>query len=363
MRDNRRTRQADIPRILVGHWRESTEPDPDQHAVYGILSRDDKLRFKVVAETRDGRHITGHCPSQGDSWIVHQEVVLEPHLRHLNRLEMKHYCRVRRTQMDDGEEEEDLEANMIKAAELAREHCATVSSRERPRNLRWARETGADRQRALRKQKRAAMLLEQMRTSGGGPLPTQTTASSAAGGPAVAAGSGVGSSGSASGSNAQPAPNRPTLPPMQLHPPTTLPPLPPPPQHSSSQNKSLSSAPSHHVSRHDTGRQLAPKAENGYITTPYLPPRRSTSTRDMGTQTLVSGDLYAPRVKPRASRGDSSESPNSKTGPYSPGSPGGARDHNSPQGSETGSDGRSMLPTRRLLPSRRDFGRPNPDSP
>ena len=73
MNGSRRRRQTDTSRILVGYWRESTEPEPNQHAVFGILSRDGKLRFKVVAETREGDHINGPL-NPGDSWIVYDEV-------------------------------------------------------------------------------------------------------------------------------------------------------------------------------------------------------------------------------------------------------------------------------------------------
>ncbi|GAB0137993.1 hypothetical protein EsDP_00006242 [Epichloe bromicola] len=155
MRESARRRQADTSRILVGYWRESTEPEPNQHAVYGILSRDGTLRFKVVSETRDGRPI--QCKSllsPGDSWIIHDEVVLEPHLRHLNRLEMKEYCRVRQHHIDQGEEGQDIAANIINSVELAKQIAEASYSRERPRNLRWAREKCADERRARRKLKK-----------------------------------------------------------------------------------------------------------------------------------------------------------------------------------------------------------------
>ncbi|QPG93564.1 hypothetical protein C2857_000819 [Epichloe festucae Fl1] len=172
MRESARRRQADTSRILVGYWRESTEPEPNQHAVYGILSRDGTLRFKVVSETRDGRPI--QCKSllsPGDSWIIHDEVVLEPHLRHLNRLEMKEYCRVRQHHIDQGEEGQDMAANILNSVELAKQIAEASYSRERPRNLRWAREKCADERRARRKLKKrliseAAQLEEHVTVAG-----------------------------------------------------------------------------------------------------------------------------------------------------------------------------------------------------
>jgi hypothetical protein len=169
MNGSRRRRQTDTSRILVGYWRESTEPEPNQHAVYGILSRDGKLRFKVVAETREGDHISGPL-NPGDSWIVYDEVGLEPHLEGLNRLEMKEYCRVREHQLGQGENKEDSAANRLKAVDLAKEIAEAAYGHERPRNLRWAREKCADERRAQRKLKKknsaaaaAASQLEQMR--------------------------------------------------------------------------------------------------------------------------------------------------------------------------------------------------------
>ncbi|KAG6000101.1 hypothetical protein E4U21_005814 [Claviceps maximensis] len=170
MRESARRRQADTSRILVGYWRESTEPEPDQHAVYGILSRDGTLRFKVVSETRQGQQI--QCKSllsPGDSWIIHDEVVLEPHLRDLNRLEMKEYCRVRQSQIDQGEERKDVPANILSSVRLAKQIAEESCGHERPRNLRWAREKCADERRAKRKLRKrmlgeAAKVEEQVAT-------------------------------------------------------------------------------------------------------------------------------------------------------------------------------------------------------
>lgn len=137
-------------RILVGYWLYSSEPEPDQHAVYGILSRDGKLRFKLVSETRDGKNIRGNYPPPSETWLIHEEIVLLPHLHDLNRLGMKEYCRERGRQITNGEDPADIEANVKKAVEYA-ERVSTTGEGQRPRNLRWEREKCADRQRAIRK--------------------------------------------------------------------------------------------------------------------------------------------------------------------------------------------------------------------
>ncbi|OAA55644.1 hypothetical protein ISF_07749 [Cordyceps fumosorosea ARSEF 2679] len=137
-------------RILVGYWLYSSEPEPDQHAVYGILSRDGKLRFKLVSENREGNIIRGNYPPPSETWLIHEEIVLLPHLVNLNRLGMKEYCRERGRQVTAGEDAASVEANVKKAVEYA-ERISTTGEGQRPRNLRWEREKCADRQRAIRK--------------------------------------------------------------------------------------------------------------------------------------------------------------------------------------------------------------------
>jgi len=104
-------------RILIGFWKGSSEVNvKDRHAVYGILGQNDMFRVKVVRETRDGRFVDGNFPSgAGALWIHYDEVEREPHLRNLNRNEIKEYCRVRQRQIDDGEEPNERLANETKA--------------------------------------------------------------------------------------------------------------------------------------------------------------------------------------------------------------------------------------------------------
>ncbi|OAA59329.1 hypothetical protein ISF_06264 [Cordyceps fumosorosea ARSEF 2679] len=147
-----RAAAAYIPtRVLIGHWLHSSEPEPNQHAVYGILSRDGKLRFKLVPETRDGRAVQGNYPPSRETWVIHEDIVFESYLSNLNRLGMKEYCRERGRQVEAGEKPGGPEnaANILKAVDKA-EHACASAKHERPRNLRWEREKCADRRRAVR---------------------------------------------------------------------------------------------------------------------------------------------------------------------------------------------------------------------
>lgn len=104
-------------RILLGYWANSDEPNiRDRHAVYGILGHNDMFRVKLVRETRDGRFVDGNFPlGAGALWIPYEEVVMDDHLRHLSRSEVKEYCRVRQYQVDQGETPEDRATNEAKA--------------------------------------------------------------------------------------------------------------------------------------------------------------------------------------------------------------------------------------------------------
>lgn len=89
-------------RVVIGFWKPSDAPtEADRHAVLGILGMNDMFRAKVVRETRDGRFYDGNFPNgAGALWIQWNEIVLEPHLRGLNRSEVKEYVRVRQYQLD-----------------------------------------------------------------------------------------------------------------------------------------------------------------------------------------------------------------------------------------------------------------------
>lgn len=108
-------------RILLGFWKGSSEEDPrDRHAVYGILGQNDMFRVKVVRETRDGRFVDGNFPTgAGALWIQYEEVEFEPHLKSLQRSEIKEYCRVRQYHLDQNEAPDDRVNNELKAVQEA----------------------------------------------------------------------------------------------------------------------------------------------------------------------------------------------------------------------------------------------------
>ncbi|KAK4241377.1 hypothetical protein C8A03DRAFT_30472 [Achaetomium macrosporum] len=113
-------------RILIGHWKHSSEEDPaDKHAVYGIIGSNDLFRVKLARETRDGRNLQSNFPNgPGGVWIQWDEVVFDPHLRNLSRAEVKEYCRVRQRQLDLGESPDDRIANETKAVFEAQQRVA-----------------------------------------------------------------------------------------------------------------------------------------------------------------------------------------------------------------------------------------------
>ncbi|KAG5944096.1 hypothetical protein E4U53_006938 [Claviceps sorghi] len=123
-------------RILIGHWKPSSEADPkDRHAVYGILGQNDMFRVKVVRETRDGRFVDGNFPSgAGALWIPYEEVEFEPHLKALNRQEVKEYCRVRQYQLDRGETSAERIENETKAVYEAQTRAGTMPYKQ-PHNV------------------------------------------------------------------------------------------------------------------------------------------------------------------------------------------------------------------------------------
>ncbi|GAB0132758.1 hypothetical protein EsDP_00001185 [Epichloe bromicola] len=123
-------------RILIGYWKPSSEIDAkDRHAVYGILGQNDMFRVKVVRETRDGRFVDGNFPSgAGALWISYEEVEFEPHLKALNRQEVKEYCRVRQYQLDHGETSAERIENETKAVYEAQTRAGTMPFKQ-PHNV------------------------------------------------------------------------------------------------------------------------------------------------------------------------------------------------------------------------------------
>ncbi|KAJ8107579.1 hypothetical protein ONZ43_g6690 [Nemania bipapillata] len=121
-------------RILVGCWSKSAVVDDrERHAVYGILGANDMFRVKLVRETLDGRYVDGNFPAgAGALWIPYEEVIFLPHISHLSRPEMKEYVRVRQSQIDAGEKEDEKVANETKAVFEAQTRVAHISRGQVP---------------------------------------------------------------------------------------------------------------------------------------------------------------------------------------------------------------------------------------
>ncbi|KAI0401209.1 hypothetical protein F4802DRAFT_440682 [Xylaria palmicola] len=116
-------------RILVGCWAKSAvSDDSERHAVYGILGANDMFRVKLVRETLDGRYVDGNFPAgAGALWIPYEEVIFLRHISHLSRPEMKEYVRVRQSQIDAGEKEDEKVANETKAVYEAQTRVAHIN--------------------------------------------------------------------------------------------------------------------------------------------------------------------------------------------------------------------------------------------
>ncbi|KAB5582568.1 hypothetical protein GE09DRAFT_1075529 [Coniochaeta sp. 2T2.1] len=111
----------DLNRIVIGYWKSSSEADPiNKHAIVGVLGSNKQLRARLLKLTRDGRPITGnHPPGAGGVWRGWDEIEFEGHIRHLTRLQLKEYIRIRQDQKTKGELPEDEAANQATAVQAA----------------------------------------------------------------------------------------------------------------------------------------------------------------------------------------------------------------------------------------------------
>ncbi|KAK3177786.1 hypothetical protein K4F52_009484 [Lecanicillium sp. MT-2017a] len=119
-------------RVIIGCWRGSSEASVrNKHAVLGVLSHTDKFRVRLVQETRDGRCVDGNFPrGAGALWINYDQVELEPHIKGLNRRELREYCRVRQFQIDHGESLGVKAENEVEAAAEAKVRVAARNQYE-----------------------------------------------------------------------------------------------------------------------------------------------------------------------------------------------------------------------------------------
>lgn len=132
--------------ILIGHWKMSGKVKPeDRHAVFGVWGQNGVFRAKVIQRTRDGRlingrfvggrFVNGNYPYGASAlWIPHEEVELEPHLKSLNKQEIREYCRVRQYQLDRGETSAERMENETKAVFEAQIRVDTLPY-EQPHNI------------------------------------------------------------------------------------------------------------------------------------------------------------------------------------------------------------------------------------
>ena len=113
--------------ILLGFWRDSWIPnDADKHAVYGVLQDDERLRVRVVKETRDGRPLDE--PLSNSVWIPYEQIVLEPQLENLLRTEIREY--VRFLQLDLLENRPKLDRKAAEEGALRRAKAKVLASAE-----------------------------------------------------------------------------------------------------------------------------------------------------------------------------------------------------------------------------------------
>ncbi|KAH8816252.1 hypothetical protein F5884DRAFT_747756 [Xylogone sp. PMI_703] len=106
--------------VLLGYWADSDEAnEADKHAVYGVLGESDCFRVKVLRVTRDGRYVDGNYPiGAGALWLPYEKLVLDKHLAHLSRAEVKEYVRIRQRDLKT-ESPKERKSNEQKAAKEA----------------------------------------------------------------------------------------------------------------------------------------------------------------------------------------------------------------------------------------------------
>lgn len=98
--------------IVLGYWRDSDAPEPDQHIVKGFIDSRDRLRTRIQQHNRAGDNITGRYPLKpgpGGSWVTFHNIVFDEHLVHLDQHQVKEYVKIRSGFHD--KEGEDPQAN------------------------------------------------------------------------------------------------------------------------------------------------------------------------------------------------------------------------------------------------------------
>lgn len=98
------TSKGGIPNgVFLGFWKDSdAAQDVDKHAAFGVVDSN-RLRVKVIKFTRDGRPYQGNFPTNpGSNWIPFDDVVREPALAKMLRLEVIEYVKIRQNEKLQG---------------------------------------------------------------------------------------------------------------------------------------------------------------------------------------------------------------------------------------------------------------------
>lgn len=112
--------------ILLGIWRDSEAPDPDQHIVKGFIDSRDRLRTRIQQVNRAGDNVTGRFPLKpgpGGSWVTFHNIIFDEHLVHLDQHQVKEYVKLRSAMQD--EPGEDPKANDKLAVQKAIKACSS----------------------------------------------------------------------------------------------------------------------------------------------------------------------------------------------------------------------------------------------
>ncbi|XWW98271.1 hypothetical protein V2A60_006269 [Cordyceps javanica] len=116
-----------IKGVLVGHWRDSQVPEPEnRHAVIGFIDVRDRLRTRIQPINKDGETISAEYPlppGPGGSWVTFDRIYFSDHLVGLDHFQVKEYVRMRAAASEDTDEER-------LAAEAEAVNIATVRGRE-----------------------------------------------------------------------------------------------------------------------------------------------------------------------------------------------------------------------------------------
>jgi hypothetical protein len=85
--------------IFLGYWKDSDAAKiTDKHATFGVVDSN-RLRVKIIKFTRDGKFYQGNFPTNpGSNWIPFDDVIREPSLEKLLRLEVIEYVKIRQNE-------------------------------------------------------------------------------------------------------------------------------------------------------------------------------------------------------------------------------------------------------------------------